>query len=134
MGSSNRLAQIYQRLLAQYGSQAWWPADSAFEVIVGAILTQNTSWTNVEKALANLKKEDLLAPERLARVSLEKLAELIRPAGYYNQKAKKLKIFLDFLSARRGRNLDTLFALSTGRLREELLSLWGIGEETSALQ
>ncbi|MBI1743963.1 endonuclease III domain-containing protein [Candidatus Acetothermia bacterium] len=123
--------QIYDRLLSHYGHQDWWPADSPFEVIVGAILTQNTAWTNVEKALANLKFEKLLTPKKLARVSLPKLATLIRPAGYYNQKAKKLKIFLDYLSAEYGLNLERFLRLPTERLREELLSLWGIGEETA---
>jgi len=123
--------EIYERLLSQYGHQAWWPADSPFEVIVGAILTQNTAWTNVEKALANLKAEKLLTPEKLARVSFPKLASLILPAGYYNQKAKKLKIFLDYLATEYELDLENFLALPTERLREELVSLWGIGEETA---
>jgi endonuclease-3 related protein len=122
---------IYEHLLAHYGLQRWWPADSAFEVIIGAILTQNTSWKNVEKAIANLRAAHLLTLRRLAKISTAELARLIRPAGYFNQKAKKLHAFLDYLSVNYQLDLNLLFQRPTRQLRRELLSIWGIGEETA---
>jgi endonuclease-3 related protein len=131
MSQALTVHEIYRRLRGRYGPQAWWPAESPFEVIVGAILTQNTSWKNVEKAIANLKTEKLLRPEQLAQVPLPKLARLIRPAGYFNQKAKKLKTFLDFLRQEFNGDLDALLSIPTETLRTRLLALWGIGEETA---
>jgi len=93
---NNKLAVIYEKLYAYFGPQYWWPAETAFEVIVGAILTQNTSWLNVEKAINNLKKHKLLDPNKLHKLSKERLSKIIRPAGYYNIKAKRLKEFLNF--------------------------------------
>ncbi len=94
--SYEKLKQIYDLLYERYGRQHWWPGETAFEVIVGAILTQNTNWANVEKAIANLKSADSLTPQRLCDMPTAQLAELIRPAGYYNIKAARLKNFLDW--------------------------------------
>lgn len=128
-----QLVDVYDRLFAHFGAQHWWPGDSDFEIIVGAILTQNTSWSNVEKAIANLKRARLLTPTALKRVPLARLARLIRPSGYFNLKAKKLKTFVRFLSDRhRGtRSVSHLFKLNTHTLRAELLAVYGIGPETA---
>jgi endonuclease-3 related protein len=124
------LGQVYERLLGQHGSQSWWPADSPFEVTLGAILTQNTAWANVEKALANLKTAGTLDPTRLRALPLEELARLIRPAGSFNGKARKLQAFLAYL-ARYGDDLPSLFSRPPDRLRQELLEVHGVGEETA---
>ena len=126
-----RLLEIYHRLYAAYGPQHWWPGEGPFEVIVGAILTQQVGWRNVELAIAGLKTAGLMDPESLARAPLEQIAQIIRPTGYYNQKAKKLKAFLDFLDVRYNADLNKLFSLPVDKLREELLSVRGIGEETA---
>jgi endonuclease-3 related protein len=126
-----RLKTVYKRLLAYFGPQKWWPADTPFEVIVGAVLTQNTNWRNVEKAINNLKKEKLLNADRLQEISLKRLAPLIRPAGYFNVKAERLKNFLDVLFNSYGGNLKNMFSLATPRLRQALLDIKGIGEETA---
>ena len=114
-----------------FGPQHWWPGETPFEVMAGAILTQNTSWTNVEKAIANLKSAGNLTPEALHRIDLALLAELIRPAGYFNIKAKRLKSFVDWLFGDYGGELTNLQSISTDRLREELLAVKGIGRETA---
>jgi endonuclease-3 related protein len=129
--TAQALTVIYDRLFDRYGPQRWWPGDSPFEVIIGAILTQSTAWTNVEKAIANLKAADLLDPESLQSISIDKLAALIRSSGYYNAKAAKVKAFVDRLCDKYEGNLDRLFALDTGDLRKELLSIHGIGPETA---
>ena len=131
--TTTRLIEIYQRLYAHFGSQHWWPHSrgGAFEIIVGAILTQNTAWTNVEKALANLRRARRLTPRALHRAPIARLARLIRPSGYYNLKAKKLKAFTRFLFAEHHGRLAHLFALDSARLREELLAVYGIGPETA---
>lgn len=126
-----RLIVIYDALLNHFGYRNWWPGDTPFEIIVGAILTQNTAWTNVERAINNLKKHGLLEPKRMQRVKLELLAELIKPAGYYNQKAKKLKAFLKVLFNEYDGSLEKLFKLDILSMRQKLLSIWGIGEETA---
>jgi endonuclease-3 related protein len=128
-----RLDEIYQRLYAHFGPQHWWPhsVGGAFEIIVGAILTQHTAWVNVEKALANLRRARLLTPAALHRVPAARLARLIRPSGYFNLKAKKLKAFTRFLFAEHRGRLACLFALDAARLREELLAVYGIGPETA---
>jgi endonuclease-3 related protein len=126
-----QLQEVYARLYARFGAQHWWPGDGAFEVIVGAILTQNTAWTNVEKALANLKRARLLAPARLHRAPAARLARLIRPSGYFHLKARKLKAFTRFLFAQHRGSLAQLFRLDTARLRDELLAIYGIGPETA---
>lgn len=126
-----QLKDIYARLYARFGAQHWWPGDGAFEVIVGAILTQNTAWTNVEKAMANLKRARLLNPTRMHRAPRARLARLIRPSGYFNLKAKKLKAFTRFLFAAQRGSLARLFRLDTATLRAELLAVYGIGPETA---
>ncbi|NQT07367.1 MAG: endonuclease III domain-containing protein [Candidatus Omnitrophica bacterium] len=127
----NKLLLIYRKLHKEFGPRDWWPADTPFEVIVGAILTQNTAWTNVEKAIRNLKKAKCLNPKGLSELSNDRLAGLIRPAGYYNIKAKRLKNFLKVLQKEFGGSLKRLFKLPLKRLREKLLSINGIGPETA---
>lgn len=124
------LLQIYKRLYKFYGPQGWWPGRTRFEVIVGAILTQNTAWSNVEKAITNLKKEKKLSPVKLKEIKTAALARLIRPAGYYNVKAKRLKSFMKFLYSRYGGNLGNLSSENTGDLGKVLLGVNGIGPET----
>jgi len=130
-GISQILQNIYRRLLARYGPQHWWPAREPFEVIVGAILTQSAAWTNVEKAIDNLKNAGALSAEALRQLPLSEVAGLVYPSGYYNAKARKLKAFTDWLGEQYNDSLDKLFALDTYRLREQLLSIYGIGEETA---
>lgn len=125
------LLEIYHRLLDCYGPQHWWPADDPFEVIVGAILTQSAAWTNVEQAISNLKGAKALTPFALHNLPLDRLANLIRPSGYYNAKALKLKAFADRLHSQYGGDLGRLFALDSATLRQELLSVHGIGPETA---
>ncbi len=129
--SRQQLQDIYERLFMRFGAQQWWPGQTTFEIIVGAILTQNTNWGNVEKAIANLKKHGVLSPEKLHQLDADTLAELIRPAGYYNIKAGRLKSFLNRLFAKFDGDLERMGQLSTDRLREELLSIKGIGPETA---
>ncbi|ARN56571.1 endonuclease III domain-containing protein [Sedimentisphaera salicampi] len=126
-----RLIEIYEILLNRFGRQDWWPGDSRFEIAVGAILTQNTNWNNVEKAINNIKAENMLAPESLYSCPDDKLTELIRPAGYFNVKAKRLKAFLKWLIEDHGADIDSLENIYAGDLREELLSIKGIGRETA---
>lgn len=126
-----RLEEIYRRLYAHFGRQHWWPGKGAFEVILGAILTQNTAWTNVERALGNLKRAGLLHVERLHKAREQRLAGLIRPSGYYHLKAKKLKAFTRFLFEKHHGRLSHLFRQETGALREELLAVYGVGPETA---
>jgi len=125
------LRAYYDALLAAHGPQHWWPGRSAFEVIVGAILTQNTSWTNVEPAIRNLRREKLLTPRGMESVSLARLARLIRSSGYFRQKARKLKCFVQFLRSEYGGSLAKMFRTPTVALREKLLSVHGIGPETA---
>ncbi|MFC1942960.1 endonuclease III domain-containing protein [Chloroflexota bacterium] len=125
------LQKIYHRLKDAYGPQHWWPAEEPFEVMVGAILTQSAAWLNVEKAIANLKAAKVLSPEALRRLSLSELATLIRPCGYYNVKAGKLKSLAHWLGEYYEDDLNKLFANSTGQLRQQLLSVYGIGQETA---
>jgi len=126
-----KLLEIYNRLYSCYGPQRWWPGESQFEIIVGAILTQNTNWTNVEKAIANLKKGGCLTPSGLHELPLDRLAQLIRPAGYFNIKAQRLKCFLDWLFEDYDGLLESLEMLSPSTLREKLLAVKGIGPETA---
>ncbi len=127
----SRLIEIYHRLYAAYGPQHWWPGETPFEVIIGAILTQQVSWTSVERAITALKQERLMSPDAIARAPQEHIAAFIRPTIYYNEKAKKLKAVVEFLQTRYGGDLTALFALPTARLRAELLAVHGIGEETA---
>ncbi len=136
----DKVLQVYETLLEKYGFQGWWPildtksnssiydknfskrertSDEKFEICVGAVLAQNTNWQNAEKALYNLKIKNILSPERLVSVNIKSLAGMIRPSGYYNQKAKKIKEIIKFLESRKEVN------------RENLLSIWGVGPETA---
>jgi len=125
------LADIYRRLFDRFGPQHWWPAEEPFEVIVGAILTQSAAWTNVEKAIDNLKAAGALSPTKLRRLQLPRLARLVHPCGYYNAKALKLKSFAFWLGNHYSDDLDSLFASNTDDLRQQLLSVHGIGQETA---
>jgi endonuclease-3 related protein len=118
-------------MLRRYGPQNWWPAESRLEVIVGAYLTQNTNWSNVEKAIANLRRDRVLSVKGLREISLPRLQRLVRPSGYFRQKSKKLKTFIRFLDKRYGESLDRMFAQPTLQLRNELLALNGVGPETA---
>jgi endonuclease-3 related protein len=113
------------------GPMHWWPARTPFEVIVGAILTQNTSWANVERAIANLRSAQTLTPSAISVARMAKLANLVRPSGYFRQKAKKLKAFVRFLQREYSGSLKRMFDTPTGTLREKLLSVRGIGPETA---
>lgn len=126
-----RLLEIYEILLETFGPQHWWPGDTRFEIIIGAILTQNTSWTNVEKAIANIQAADCLDPEKLYALEAEQLEQLIRPAGYFRVKAKRLRNLLQWLFDDYQGQLDTLDKIETRRLREELLGISGVGPETA---
>jgi endonuclease-3 related protein len=126
-----QVQDYYRALFRAGGPQHWWPARSRFEVILGAFLTQNTAWANVEKALANLRAAHLLSAEGIRRVPLSKLEQLVRPSGYFRQKAKRLKLFVAFLDKRYAGSLTRLFSRPTAELREELLSLNGVGPETA---
>jgi endonuclease-3 related protein len=125
------LQSIYHRLLDQYGPQHWWPGEGPFEVMVGAILTQSAAWSNVEKAIANLKAAGVLSPESLRQLPLSEIAALIYPSGYYNAKARKLTSLVTWLGECYQDSLDRLFTIETGQLRRELLTVYGIGEETA---
>jgi endonuclease-3 related protein len=129
----NEVLQYYGTLHRAWGAQHWWPAETRFEVIVGAYLTQNTAWTNVERALANLRKSstNLLSVEGIRQVRQSRLERLIRPSGYFRQKARRLKTFVAFLDEKYNGSLDELFVQPTDKLREELLSLNGVGPETA---
>ena len=129
--TAQTLNDVYERLYNRYGPQHWWPGETPFEVVIGAILTQSTAWTNVEKAIENLKAAGTLDPESLYSISIGNLATLIRPSGYYNAKAAKVKAFIDRLHDEHGSSLDRLFELDTSALRNELLSIHGIGAETA---
>ncbi len=126
-----KIKKIYSLLDSHFGDLAWWPADSGFEVIVGAILTQNTAWGNVEKALEALKKNKLLTPKKIVSAPGGKLARAIRPAGYYNIKTGRLKNISKFLLTECGGKLEKLKKFDTKTLREKLLQVKGIGPETA---
>jgi endonuclease-3 related protein len=126
-----KLLQIYKKLYASFGPQHWWPGETPFEVAVGAILTQNTNWGNVEKAIENLKKNRLLRPSALHELSHDRLAELIRPAGYFNIKAKRLKNFIDLLMQEYQGSMNRMKKEDCSSVRKKLLSVNGIGPETA---
>jgi len=125
------LVKVYKKLYLSFGPQYWWPAESPFEVMVGAILTQNTSWLNVRKAINNLKQHKLLTARKLYKIPEKKLALLIKPAGYYNIKAKRLKAFLDFLFKHYRGEIQHMLHANIPTLRRQLLSVKGIGPETA---
>jgi endonuclease-3 related protein len=126
-----QLRAIYRVLYQAYGPQHWWPGDTPFEVMVGAVLTQNTAWANVEKAMANLKRERLLTPSRMFNLEPGKLALLIRPCGYFNIKTKRLRHLLSFIHTRYSNSLTRMFSTDPSLLRQQLLEVNGIGPETS---
>ncbi|MGB9071039.1 MAG: hypothetical protein WCC22_00075 [Terriglobales bacterium] len=128
---SDQIRAYYHALFSSWGRQHWWPAQSRFEVIVGAYLTQNTSWSNVERALASLRQARRLSIGGIRRTPLPALQKLIRSAGYFRQKAQRLKTFVRFLDRRYGGSLTRMFAQPTAQLREELLALNGVGPETA---
>jgi len=136
---SQRLLDVYGQLYAADGPQRWWPGETPFEVIVGAILTQAAAWTNVEKAIANLEAAGALSPEGLARIDESELARIVRPAGYFNAKARKLKAFVEMLRTEFGGDpstplrtgLERLLAAPVAELRPRLLATHGIGPETA---
>jgi endonuclease-3 related protein len=123
--------EIHDTLYAAFGPQDWWPADSPFEVAVGAVLTQNTAWTNVERAIANLRGAGLLDPATLHHAPDDQLTTHIRPAGYFNIKAQRLKALCQFLQETAGGDLDRLSGYPTEDLRGRLLRVKGVGEETA---
>ncbi len=128
---SRILKNYFRHLFRAFGPQHWWPGTTRFEVIAGAILTQNTSWKNVERAIGNLRKKKALNPGALHKMSTEELAALIRPAGYFNIKARRLKNFVDYLFSAHGGSLKKFLSLDTENLRRELLHIHGIGPETA---
>ena len=125
------LADYFTTLFQAHGQQKWWPGRTRFEVVVGAILTQNTSWTNVKRAIANLRRERLLTPTAIEGISEARLAQLIRSSGYFRQKARKLKEFVRFLRINYQGSLNKMFRTPTATLREQLLKVHGIGPETA---
>ena len=125
------LIQVYLKLLERFGKQYWWPAETRFEVIIGAFLTQQTTWKNVELAIKNLKAEELLDPHSLATAPLKHVEALIRNTGFYRQKARRIVNFSKYLVTKYDGSLDKIFTKSTEQLRRELLSLEGIGPETA---
>jgi endonuclease III related protein len=126
-----RLTAVYRRLLDAFGPQHWWPGESPFEVMVGAVLTQNTNWQNVERAIHNLRQADLLEPHALYDVPPDELEELIRPAGYFRVKTQRLRSLLEFLVRRYDGSLEAMFAVPLPELRQQLLGVHGIGPETA---
>ncbi len=128
---SRSLLKIYDLLYERFGPRHWWPGDTRLEIIIGAILTQNTSWKNVEKAIENLKRKKVLKIKSLSRVSEKRLAKLIKPAGYYNIKSNRIKNFLVFLNTKYKNSLNQMFGTKTQKLRSELLEVKGIGPETA---
>jgi endonuclease III related protein len=131
LGRAKALRRAYRLMLAHFGHLHWWPGETPFEVCVGAILTQNTSWSNVERAIVNLKAARVLEPRKLFALEEPKLAGLIRPAGYFNVKARRLHSFLRVLVEEFGGDLERLFAGQTAVVRERLLAINGVGPETA---
>jgi len=131
MNKAKTILKIYQTMLNTLGPQQWWPGETPFEVVIGAILTQNTNWSNVEKAIRNLKAADRLSPSGIYELSTIELAQLIRPSGFFNVKAKRVKTFINWLFSRYEGDLSRMFRQDLQTLRDELLSVKGIGPETA---
>jgi endonuclease-3 related protein len=129
--SENCFNQAYELLYDHFGPQGWWPGETPFEVLVGAVLTQNTNWTNVKKAIHNLKAVGLLDQNRLSSLPVEEIAGYIRPSGYYNLKARRLKNLLDMIDTCYGGELEQMLSDDMYALRENLLSVKGVGPETA---
>ena len=125
------LEAIFQRLFEHFGPQHWWPAETEFEVVVGAILTQNTAWSNVERAIDALKKANLLSMDGIYHCNEDKLAELIKPSGFFRQKAKRLKHFVDYVVNQWNGSIETFLSQPMAVLRDQLLKLNGVGPETA---
>jgi endonuclease III related protein len=125
------LQEVYDRLFAAFGPQHWWPGRTPFEVMVGAVLVQNTSWENVKRAIENLRQADLLEAHALYAVPQAELEELIRPAGYFRVKAKRLRSLLRFFIERYDGSIEAMSCTPLGTLREELLAVHGVGQETA---
>ena len=126
-----QLQAIFRRLERHYGPTGWWPGDSAFEIAVGAVLTQNTAWTNVEKAIANLKRDGLLAPKTIAAARDAQLHEALKPSGYFRVKTQRLRSFCEYLINRHGGSMTRMAQNPLDSLRTELLEVHGIGPETA---
>lgn len=125
------LHALFKDLFAHYGPQYWWPGDTPFEVMVGAVLTQNTNWKNVEKAIRNLKETEAFHLKGLRKLPATEMAKLIKPAGYFNVKTKRLRAFLDFFHEGYGGDLESMRRVPTQELRNQLLAVHGIGKETA---
>ena len=123
--------QVYQHLYDELGPQHWWPGQSPLEVMVGAVLVQNTAWKNVERAIDNLREASLLTPQRLLDAATDEIEELIRPAGYFRQKTKRLRGLIEFVIREYGGSIDAMREADTSQMREQLLALHGIGPETA---
>lgn len=130
-GLKQRLEGVYERLFTRYGHQHWWPGEEPFEVMVGAVLTQSVAWKNVETAITALKEAGTLSPAALREMNLEQIAALIRPTVYYNVKARKLKALVGWFGESCADSLAVMGEKETFQLRDELLNVWGIGEETA---
>ena len=128
---NNNFLTVYEKLFQSFGPQHWWPGDTQTEIIVGAVLTQNTNWGNVEKALGNLRKQNLLDVAKIHKISQERLARLIKPAGYFNVKARRLKNLIKFIIGRYQGDLKLMARTPLGDLRKELLGVNGVGPETA---
>jgi endonuclease-3 related protein len=127
----SNLLEVYERLLTRFGPQHWWPGDSPFEIMVGAVLVQNTAWHNVERAIDNLRDAGVMEPHALYALPATELAELIRPAGYFQVKAKRLRNLLKFVIDEYDGELDAMFRTGLATLREQLLGIHGIGPQTA---
>jgi endonuclease-3 related protein len=127
----NRLLQVFDLLAAHFGPLHWWPAETSFEVVVGAILTQNTAWTNVERAISQLKEVGALTPTGIRDLERAELERLVRPAGFFRQKAERLQLLVNHLFARHGGDLGHMLSGSLEEMRRELLALKGVGPETA---
>ncbi len=123
--------EVYERMLAAFGPQHWWPGDSPFEIMVGAVLVQNTAWRNVERAIDNLREAGVMEPHALYALPPTELAELIRPAGYFQVKARRLRNLLKFVVEEYDGSLEAMFSTNLASLREQLLAIHGIGPETA---
>lgn len=128
---TNNYREAYRLLYDHFGPQNWWPGDTPFEIMVGAILTQNTSWSNVQKAIDNLKTENLLTYQSLSRLTADEIAQLIRPAGYYNLKAQRLRNLFDMLATSYDGEVELFLGDDLGTARDNLLAVKGVGPETA---
>jgi len=129
--SEQQLRSMYAALLDAYGTRKWWPAETAFEVVIGAFLTQATAWRSVERSIANLHEAGILSIEGIREISEERLRELIRPSGFVQRKAASIKTFVQFLDERYGGSLKQMSEAPTAELRTQLLALPGVGPETA---